>query len=202
MPANCRHSRRSRSLLCSVNCNGRYGEEETFGSGHVDPFVGQRRTQTEQITSYLSLRSIVHVRKLCAIAKFNLKRLAGRAAPATAQRREPPEKSDGPYFPLLRQVASTKPRSQRWAGSVSRRGCHICETVIASVLTGREKLLTCVGLDLVRPACVALKNEPVTSATRSDALATARAARNPGTTATIVRASPRSARASSTGPIA
>jgi hypothetical protein len=53
------------------------------------------------------------------------------------------------YCPCSRQVASTKPRSQRCAGSASKRGCHICETVIASVRTGSGKLLTTAGPDLV-----------------------------------------------------
>src|SRR5208282_10583 len=52
------------------------------------------------------------------------------------------------YRPYLRQVASTKPRSQRCAGSASKRGCHICETVIASVRTGSGKLLITAGPDL------------------------------------------------------
>ena len=46
------------------------------------------------------------------------------------------------------QVASTNPRSQLCAGSASRRGCHICETVIASVRIGSGKLLTTTGPDL------------------------------------------------------
>jgi hypothetical protein len=75
----------------------------------------------------------------------------------------------------LRQVARTKPRSQRCAGSASRRGCHICETAITSVRTGSGKPLTPAGPDLVLFPCVASKNELVTSATRSDALATAAA---------------------------
>ena len=41
---------------------------------------------------------------------------------------------------------------------------------------------------------MALKNEPVTSATRSDSLATAKAARKLGTTTTIVRERPRAAK--------
>ena len=49
---------------------------------------------------------------------------------------------------LSRQVASTKPRSQRCAGSASRRGCHICETVIGAVRTGKGQLLTGAGPDL------------------------------------------------------
>ena len=54
----------------------------------------------------------------------------------------------GLYCPCSRQAASTKPRSQRCAGSASRRGCHICETVIASVRTGSGKLLTTTGPEL------------------------------------------------------
>src|SRR5471030_480191 len=104
------------------------------------------------------------------------------------------------YRPGSQQVASTKPRSQRCAGSASSRGCHICETVIASVRTGSGKLLTAAARDFVLFLCVALKNELVTSATRSDALATAKAARKLGTTATTVRERPRAANASSTGP--
>jgi hypothetical protein len=37
------------------------------------------------------------------------------------------------YRTRSRQFASTKPRNQRCAGSASKRGCHICEIVIASV---------------------------------------------------------------------
>jgi hypothetical protein len=56
-----------------------------------------------------------------------------------------PKPAEFIYRPGSRQVASTKPRSQRCAGSASRRGCHICETVIASVRTGSGKLLTSAG---------------------------------------------------------
>ena len=49
------------------------------------------------------------------------------------------------YRPGSRQVASTKPRSQRCAGPALRRGCHIRETMIASVRTGSGKLLTSAG---------------------------------------------------------
>jgi hypothetical protein len=51
--------------------------------------------------------------------------------------------------PWSRQVANTKPRSQQCAGSASKRGCHICETVIVSVRTGSGKLLTTAGPDFV-----------------------------------------------------
>lgn len=98
-----------------------------------------------------------------------------------------------------RQMPDIRPRSQRWAGSTSRRGCHICEIVITPVWTGRGKLLSREAPDPASPDWVAWKKERVTSATRSDAPATASAARNPGTTATTVRTSPRSASALSTG---
>src|ERR1700689_4892798 len=55
---------------------------------------------------------------------------------------------DGRDRPCSRQVASTKPRSQRCAGSESSRGCHICETVIASVRTGSGKLVSAARPDL------------------------------------------------------
>jgi hypothetical protein len=48
---------------------------------------------------------------------------------------------------------------------MSKGRCHICEIVISLVRTGREKLLTSTELCRVREACVALKNELVTSAT-------------------------------------
>jgi hypothetical protein len=75
------------------------------------------------------------------------------------------------------------------ADPVGRSACRlsICDAAITSVRTGNGKLLTAAGPDLILFPCVASKNELVTSATRSDALATAKAARKLGTTATTAR---------------
>ena len=53
--------------------------------------------------------------------------------------------------------------------------------MIASVRTGSGELLIAAGPESARCLCVALKYEPVTSATRSDSFATAKAARKLGT---------------------
>src|ERR1700761_9428742 len=82
------------------------------------------------------------------------------------------------------------------------RGCQSWDTVIDSVATGRAKLSTAGRTDVAWCSLGTVSTEFVTSATRSDAHAIAKAAEKLGTTATMLRANPSAAKASSTGPFA
>jgi hypothetical protein len=98
------------------------------------------------------------------------------------------------------QTAIAIPQSQRCARSASMRGCHIADTTISGVRTGRSKpARPCPigsGFDGMSP-----RHERGMSATKSVLRAMRIASGKPGTTATTSRLSPSSCSASSTGPV-
>ena len=91
------------------------------------------------------------------------------------------------------QTSRTHPRSQRCAGSPSKRGCQSKETVNGAMGTGSAKL------------CMPAYRTPVcrswTQATKSEARTSASAAAKPPTVVAIGRCRPMPAKASSMGPL-
>lgn len=99
-----------------------------------------------------------------------------------------------------RQTSDTCCRSQRWIGSASNRGCHICDMVISRVFTGSSNVQNAAVASFPLLQTRFIRNEEGTSATKSDATATAIAAGKLGTAAAIFRSKPNSANALSIGP--
>jgi len=93
-----------------------------------------------------------------------------------------------------RHTSSTTPRSHRCAGSPSSRGCHICDTVICSVGSGKGNERS------VPRALRCSKYEDGINAINSVAAAIDKAVLKLGTTTAVLRTRPIAARASSTGP--
>ncbi len=91
------------------------------------------------------------------------------------------------------QTSRTQSRSQRCAGSASRRGCQSMEMVTSTVVTGSGKLNM--------PARAPCECRSGTLAIRSEARAMASAAEKPETMHTTVRCSPSWFKASSIGPL-